>query len=365
MRIVMTIGQLAVGGAELQAVRLAAALVRRGHAVAILTKKPIAPIVASRGPNVSIRPMFSLGSIRGVSKYVFAASLFADLVRRPPDVIHVHQLVQYHLVPALVAGILRGRPVLVKASGAKSSGKDSDLLFLGRHPLWGPLLVRFVAKRAACAVAVSREICEDLRGARFARVVEIPNGVELPNPRPRELRPPLNVLFVGRLHALKGADILLRAWAIIEKGTQAWLRIVGDGPERRNLVALSRELNLDRVRFEGERDNPFSDAQDSVFALPSRSEGLSNSLLEAMGLGLPVVASAVGAAPEVLSHGRSGLLVPSEDPAALAAALKRVLSDVEFARSMGREAFQTVSSRYGIDEIAAAYERLYAELLAG
>jgi glycosyltransferase involved in cell wall biosynthesis len=97
-----------------------------------------------------------------------------------------------------------------------------------------------------------------------------------------------------------------------------------------------------------------------VFVLPSRTEGMSNALLEAMAMALPVVATAVGGTPEVIADGRSGLLVPPDDASALAAAIARVLADADLARRLGAAARQTVEERYGARSMVRRLEAVYA-----
>src|SRR5262249_16946352 len=140
--------------------------------------------------------LFSFGGVRGAGKYAFAAALFRELVRRAPDIVHVHQLVEYHLLPSMAAAAWLKRPVVAKASGGGTAERNSDLLWLGRNPLYGARLVRFVARHLDCAVAVSREMADELRAAGFC-VQQLANGVAL---APSSvLAAPLDVLYVGRL----------------------------------------------------------------------------------------------------------------------------------------------------------------------
>jgi glycosyltransferase involved in cell wall biosynthesis len=132
------------------------------------------------------------------------------------------------------------------------------------------------------------------------------------------------------------------------------------------LELLVKELNLgDNVHFLGRRENPYPVLRASnVFCLPSRSEGFSNALIEAMGCGLPVVATRVGGNPEAVREGKEGFLVASEDAEAMARQILLLLSQREMALRMGREARATVETRFSMEGMMRRLTSLYSELLA-
>jgi glycosyltransferase involved in cell wall biosynthesis len=119
-------------------------------------------------------------------------------------------------------------------------------------------------------------------------------------------------------------------------------------------------------QFLGHRDDiPALLASADLFVLPSRSEASPNGVLEAMAAGLPVVASATGGLLEMVDHGRTGLLVPPDDPGRLAAALDSLLKNAALAAGMGRAARTTVAARYSFERMVGAFEDLYtSELLS-
>jgi glycosyltransferase involved in cell wall biosynthesis len=141
------------------------------------------------------------------------------------------------------------------------------------------------------------------------------------------------VLFVGNLVAVKGVDVLLKAWSRLAAagvlGSEDRLAIVGDGPERGRLQAQAEALGLGpRVAFAGAvafAEVPRWMAASDVLCLPSRSEGTPNVVVEALASGVPVVATRVGGVPELVRQGENGLLVPPEDAPALAEALASAL----------------------------------------
>lgn len=169
---------------------------------------------------------------------------------------------------------------------------------------------------------------------------------------------------VGSLVQHKGYDILLRALGQIDPLIDLHLLIAGDGPERGALEQLANELGLrPRVHFLGfVEDTPSVYRSSDVLALASRREGFGLVAAEAGFFGLPVVATKVGGIPEVVADGVSGMLVPPDDPAAMAAALARLVQDGEHRRALGEAGRQRAqhmfSTRRMTDEFEAAYERL-------
>lgn len=171
---------------------------------------------------------------------------------------------------------------------------------------------------------------------------------------------------VGRLSEIKRQDVLIRAFARIRGGVpDAHLILVGDGPLRQSLGELAGRLGLDaRVHFAGFRPHsaPYLRAMD-VFALTSRSEGMPQAALEAMVVGLPVVASRVGGLPELIDHGRTGFLVEPGDEPGLAEALLELLSDPGRSGRMGEAGRREVEAKHDIGRMADEYHRDYLELL--
>ncbi len=194
-------------------------------------------------------------------------------------------------------------------------------------------------------------------------VVVIHNGVDVSRftisaPTPQRSG---RIVHVGRLYHVKGQDTLVDAMATVHRDLpEARLTIVGDGPTRSALEAQSDRLGLQAViRFEGKQDDvrPFLAAA-SLFVLPSRSEGISIALLEAMASGLPVVATDVGGNSEVLDT-TMGVLVPPESPSALAESIVTLLSNPESAAQSGRNARNRIEADFSLAATGAAYDQAY------
>lgn len=237
------------------------------------------------------------------------------------------------------------------------------------------LLDRALKKRDDLLIAecdASRDYLVGRLGYAPAKVVTIRNGVDLAGwpvskvdrqKRRMELR--LNsgdilVGAIGRLDKQKGFAVLIEAMAQL-KDTNMRCVILGEGPERTRLEALIRKHELEKlIWLYGERQDivTWLSAFD-IHCLPSLWEGLPNTLLEAMALGLPVVASAVDGVPEVVSNGKNGVLVPPAAPAVLAKALRDLAADPERRAALGAAAYAAVMEKFTVRRMMDEYLDAY------
>jgi len=235
------------------------------------------------------------------------------------------------------------------------------------HKLLGPLL-RLVWRRAAAVVANSQGLRQ--LGEAFEPHIPIQvivNGVEAKQYQvtERKWQPP-RLLFVGRVVYQKGLDLLLKALA--ELSATPWeLRIVGDGADMNSIKQQAAELVLSgRITFAGWKPReslPDFFQQANLFVMPSRHEGMPNALLEAMASGLPAVATQIAGNEELIEEGKTGLLVPADDPVALQTALQDILEDDKRRKSMGLAAQQRAINFYNWEIVADAYLQLIEQSL--
>lgn len=235
-------------------------------------------------------------------------------------------------------------------------------------------------------IAVSKDLESWLKarvGVRESRVTQIYNGVDHSRFAPETVKP-LALLpaqwqslggilvagTVGRLTPVKDQQLLLRAVALlresdIDLSERLRLIVVGDGPLSPQLNELIDQLALrDSVWMAGDRkDVPELLQAMDVFVLPSLGEGISNTVLEAMASGLPVIATAVGGNVELVEQGFNGSLIPTGDPVALAASLAALLKNDEDRTRQGENARQRVCHRFDWDRTVDAYLHVYDELL--
>jgi glycosyltransferase involved in cell wall biosynthesis len=238
---------------------------------------------------------------------------------------------------------------------------------------------RILIDRATCHLA-DRLTTNSAAGVRFwARELRVPeeritliyNGVDTDRFAPRSTHRVGSKVIgnLARLHRKNDHVTLLRALGSLaaDTGENSWTcRIAGDGPEKAVLLELARRLGLtDRVQFVGHVDDPAGFLQDiDIYVQCSLAEGLSNSTLEAMACGLPVVATDVGGTSELVEQGKTGWLIPPREPDALAAALQRMLRDHDWCRGLGEEGRRIAKERFSVRRTVEATEALLDGLCA-
>ncbi|MBM4077194.1 MAG: glycosyltransferase family 4 protein, partial [Planctomycetes bacterium] len=227
-------------------------------------------------------------------------------------------------------------------------------------------------------VCVSRGVAEFAiteTGLRPNKVSVIPNGVDFQRfsqAVPANLTqwgipegsPVLTT--IGRLEHQKGIDILLQAIEIVhEQKPDCHFLIVGDGPDRQKLESQAGRTKASSiVHFVGpQNDIPGILAASTGFVLPSRWEGMSNALLEAMAAGIPVIATEVEGSVDLIESGTSGILVPSENPRALSGAILELLAHPDHGNDLSLESQVFASKHFTVNSISESYSALYKSLL--
>lgn len=350
-RVVHLLNSTAIGGAEMVALHLGQRLQDLGWQV---------EVVALRGHgdlsdvfNAAGIPVHDLAVPPAGGVIAMRRALRSWLRLGAPDVLHTHNVSP--LVAAALAAPRHPDFRLVHTKHGRARAPN----------LRGRLLTRWAAGRADAIVAVSRDAAERaVNREHFPadRVRLIYNGIDAEAVIPRTGQWSRRLVLAARLEPIKRIEVLLRAMAILRRADpQVTLTIVGDGSARPALERLAEELGLaGSTRFTGWREDVASELRSAdCFVLPSRSEGLSMTLLEAMATGLPVVATRVGGNPEVVEEGVTGLLVPHSDPEALARALREVIEDPSRARAMGEAGRERVLARFSLRVMAESYHRLY------
>jgi len=355
-----------VGGVEVLASHFLPALVERGHEPVVITSHGGLDLPDDdewRGVTIHRRPFPAALASGRADEVVALVAEVAGLKRRlAPDLVHVNvsdaspffhlRTSTAHPCPSVVS-------LRVTVSGGGPGSLLADLLASADA----------VTGVSAAALAAAVDVCPEIaRRSRVilnalpeptryaARVDEAPKGAPV-------------LVGAGRLVADKGFDIALRALALVRaEHPGVVLRLAGDGPARPDLEALADELGVaDAVELLGwvAPDRlPEVLAGASVVVLPSRwDEAFGLVALQAMQVGRPVVAAAVGGLPEVVDDGHTGLLVPKEDPEGLATAVLSLLDDPGAARRLGVAGRQRARDRFGFDRYVDEHEALYRELV--
>jgi glycosyltransferase involved in cell wall biosynthesis len=204
------------------------------------------------------------------------------------------------------------------------------------------------------AVNINQPVSVSDKTEYLRQYLKIPDGAYL-------------IAVVGRLSPEKGVDVFIDAFSrAMVINEQIYAVIVGDGQERESLTAqTANQCCTERVFFVGHSNTPGDYmTQADMIVLPSRSEGIPNVALEAMALGKPVIATAVGGTPEVIVDGESGLLVPSEQPEVMAQAILQVVNDSELAKRLSAGARKRVKERFSVESRCNKLIELYRAYLS-
>jgi polysaccharide biosynthesis protein PslH len=296
-------------------------------------------------------PVTALGIPGGLKPSLFVR-LVALFRRQRPSVVHTHD--QRALFYAGPAARLSGVPTVVHTRHGRDVHATPRQTATFRQ--LSKLVDRFVCVSSEVA-NLSRE-----QGIAGSRLCTILNGIDLDRFRSGRPDPAGPVVTVARLSPEKDVANLVHATALAAgRAPQLSVAIAGDGACRQDLERLATELGVsDRVTFLGQvSDVPALFARASMFVLPSRSEGIPLTALEAMACGVPVVATRVGGLPEVVDDAVTGLLVPPADPAALAEAMVLLWNDPARGDRMAAAARRRAEERFDIRRMVREYEDLY------
>jgi len=354
-----------LGGAERIVLRLAALLPHYGYRASILTFSIDPTITEFKSPPCSIyllpiQRTYDLTALRA------ALDLRQFLKRQNVQIVNT-----FFESSDLWAGLVTKTMSKAKLVWAR---RDMGILRAPKHNI----AYRLMAGAPDAVFAVS----EKVRSHRIevdridpARVQTIYNGLDLSDwdTTYRSAKAPGQFLVttVGNIRRVKGHDLFIKAAAaIVPQFPQVSFSIAGDVLDPvyfSELQTLIRDLGLsDHFHFDDGVANLRQHlAAADIFVLPSRSEGFSNALVEAMAASLPVVATDVGGNAEAVKDGISGFVVPSEDPAALSVAILRLLSDPSLARAMGAAGKDLATERFTTETMMSRIADAYGKLLSG
>jgi len=327
--------------------RLAASQKQAGHRIGVMAihDGPLERDLLDVGIQAKV-----LGTGR-IKRAIRALRYFRDF---GPDVVHAHNHTSLHY--AVLSKMVTRAPVVVTVHGEM-------------HGRRGTALEWYLASSVA---VVSKAALQSLHVPWSAgKMSVVHNGIapcaqdlDRDGAR-RKLGLPQTFIgvIVARLSGLKGHSTLLKSLRILrDAGVNVLVLVAGDGPQRAELEHQAAALSLDEstVRFLGARP----DVDDLLcasdfFVLPSDTEGLPLSVLEAMAHSVPVVASNVGGIPELIDHGTHGVLVSPADPPALAAAIRRLAEDPLLRQRLGHAAYTRASSEFSLSTTIRNYDRLY------
>jgi glycosyltransferase involved in cell wall biosynthesis len=362
LRILHTESSHGWGGQEIRILTEARGMQDRGHEVLIATtgNAELLPVAARMGLQTAVLPMRRkrISELLGVRSWLAAN-------RHRFDVINTHSSTDSWLV-ALSRATLPGCPPILRTRHVSTTVNNS---FTTR---W--LYMNATSHIVVTGEALRRQLYEQ-NGYPMEHMTSIRTGIDLDRYRPLDkaaMRAQLGVSgamvlgIVATLRDWKGHDYLLEAMqALKPRHPGLMLMVVGDGPRRAHLERRTDELGLrDVVRFVGNQDNVEQWLSTfDFFALPSYGEeGVPQAVMQAMACGLPVISTGVGAIPEAVVADKTGLIIPTRDTAALAAAIARLVDNASLRQQFAEAGLAYARANFGIgemlDRMEAAFRRV-------
>jgi glycosyltransferase involved in cell wall biosynthesis len=354
-RIAILVADLQSGGAQRQAVFLASQWVARGYRVSILTyEQHGAPAFFDVPHTVLIKRLGVAGQSGNALSSIRANIARVKAVREALKELQPEVLLTF-LADMTVTGYMAATPLRIPVIACERT--DPAIYPTG---LWRPMR-DIVYPRCARIVCQSRSAADYF--AKSGKAIVIPNPVAVPSiDGASDIEAPQRpfIVSLGRLGKEKGHDVLIEAFArIAPLYPDVDLLIIGEGPQREPLEHLVDALGFTgRVHLPGKSKNPFPVmAQAKAFVLPSRFEGFPNALAEAMALGLPSIATRFAGAGDMIEDGKNGILVPLEDPEAMAQSMASLLQYPDKAEVMGQAA-KHIADDFAPERIMTLWDRV-------
>lgn len=313
------------------------------------------------------------------SIYIYQISLFTILLRcrKNYNIIHVHQV----LFPAFISMIcarLFQKPIIVKVG---SSGFNSDINQIKKFPE-GKYQLKYILRNVNRLVCTSKKMSEEfiIEGIDRKKIVMLHNGVKV-NDFNRNFNNCKRLVYLGRFTKTKNIETLIHAFSEIIQNTMQSLELVliGDGPEKDNIINLIKKLNLEKnILLTGLVEDPVPFLKKSdLFIFPSLVEGLANSLIEAMSYKLPCLVSNIPGNVEVIGEKRLnynirrgnfiltkyGILFNPRDIEGLVNSIRFAIDTPDIRRRLGESAYKKVKIEYNIKVVSEKYKKLYKEVL--
>lgn len=308
-------------------------------------------------------PCFALHKKPGKDFMVYYR-LWKVLRKTKPDIVHTRNINTLEaMLPALFAGVHyrihgeHGRNMI------DTDGMNKRYLMI--RQFFRPLVNKYIV--------LSQEMKDWLLNTvkvKANKTVQIYNGVDINRFQPvqKQLSGSLNIGTVGRLQEEKDQMNLVKAFVLLNQSYPEYkdlltLSLVGDGPLKEKISDYCQQKNVtDQVNLLGAKDDvPQQLKKLDLFVLPSLCEGLSNTILEAMASGLPVIATNVGGNAELVVEGETGFIVPPADPQALAEAINRYVENPSLLLKHGAAGRKRIEDFFAIEKMVSAYAQVYAQ----
>lgn len=332
MKIMQIIPNFCFGGAETMCENLCYALRDRGEEVLAVSLYDEHTPITKRMEEAGIRIQY-LDKKLGLDLSM-VPKLIRLMKKEKPDAVHTHlDVIKYAVLAAKLSGVRHCIHTVHNVAHKEAEGRLQKLI--------NSVYFHLGLSRPVALSALVRRTIVDFYAMEEEKIPVIYNGVDLSRCIPKvDYAAGTTLLHIGRFNEQKNHRGLLRAFAQLQKDHPGCrLRLVGDGELRPEMEALAKSLGIgENVEFCGLQSQvyPFLNEAD-IFLLPSAYEGMPMTLIEAMGTGLPIVATAVGGVPDMLTDGQSALLVECDEDA-VRQACERLINDGSLRRSLGQSA---------------------------
>ncbi len=353
-----------VGGLEKQSHELSMKLVELGHNVTVLsgTVKNNKKNEIIKGVTIFRFNWYKLKAIRFIVS-PFYISFFFFKNRKKYDILHVHQHSWIGLFVILLGSVFR-IPVLTKLPSWGELGVDSIVdSFLGN-------IKKKILFSSKGIVVITEQSVNELKKYQYAteKIFFCPNGINLiSNKKNRQNNDILKIIFVGRLIEIKQIDKLILQWDEIKNLTTKNIELIicGEGPEYTNLKLLQQKIsNKDSIKFLGHTANIHEQLLNSdIFVLPSRVEGNSNAILEAMMCGLPIVSTLTGGTPFMVGEIGRQFLSNIEDFEKIKNDILILVENKKLRIEIGEIMRKIIENNFSMEIVAKKYVNIYEKLL--
>lgn len=339
-----------IGGAELQAWNLAVQLQRRGHKVSVFTKLLPGTTPHEIKDHIHIFRATALPKPFGIASYLAGILFFIWKQRSAIDVV-----LCFRAWPNGIIGLFS--QILIRIPSCFSIRGGDWYCVVPKW--WGKIIYSFLFHSKMPVLVQSKKIAEEIQ-AKNPKVIfnVIPNGIQLSKP---ESNTGDSIVYVGNLNPHKGVNVLLDA---VRQLSDCPLKIIGDGTTREMLEKQATGLNVQFFgRVPPDKVRELTMKHGKLLVLPTLySEGFPNVLLEAMSLGIPVIATDVaGGVGELLEDGKVGILVPPGDAFSLKEAIEKVWSNVQLQDEMAKSGRKT-AEKYSWPNVAGMWEQLFEQM---
>lgn len=353
MKVLQIIPMFKLAGAETMCENLCKALRNQGCDVVAVSLYTEHTPITDRLENAGIKVVY-LGKKKGFDFSTFV-KLYQLMKKERPEVVHTHiYAARYALPVAAFCGI----PKKIHTVHNIAQQEQAKA---------GKIVNKFMFKHCGVIpVALSEEVKKTVEEVYELPSEQIPvifNGVDLSNCKVKEdytKKSEFKIVHIGRFMDVKNHAMILKTFAMFSKRhADAKLQLIGDGELRKDMVQLAQELGVENfVEFAGLQSNVYPWLHDAdIFVLPSKFEGMPMTLIEAMGTGLPIIASAVGGVPDMLTDGESAILIKPESEQLLAS-LEMLYYDESIRRVLGQKALQR-SLAFSSETMAQRYIEIY------